>query len=50
LSATHSLDRFSLADTELTDDEADNNASLHTGDDGFVAAAPVDDLSFCARE
>lgn len=50
LSATHSLDRFSLAGVELTDDEADNNTSLHVGDDGFVAAAAVDDLSFCARE
>jgi len=51
LSATHSLKRFSLADTELTDDdEAGNDVSLDTGDDGFVAAVADDDLSFCARE
>ena len=55
LSVTHSLERFSVAAVELTDDDdAGNDVSLHAaaGDDGLAAAAaaPVDDLSFCARE
>ena len=54
LSVTHSLERFSVAAVEITDDDdAGNDVSLHAaaGDDGLAAAAaPVDDLSFCARE
>ena len=45
---TSSLDRFSVADTKLTDDDV--ASSLPTGDVGFVTAATDDDFSFCVRE